>query len=366
MKYSIFLYINVFLLLTACKFNGQKATENELGFYKVYADRETQAVQSQDDAADDMCFWYNESNPAESRIIGTNKQHGLLVYNLEGEELYNYPVGRVNNVDIRYDFISGVDTFDIVGATNRTYNSISLFKIEEDAKLVTLSLDKIISKTEEVYGFCFYQSRKSGKLYGNLVSKSGIFEQYEIVVENNEIVGNLVRSFEVGSQCEGLVADDEFANLFIGEENEGIWEYNAEPVDEYSRVLVSDLSNENLKADIEGLTIYFADHKKGYLIVSSQGNNSYAVFNRSGSHEYLGSFLIPDGNKIDGTYDTDGIDVINLNMGNLYPDGLFVAQDGNNTDGENKLNQNFKLVSWTDIANAFEPNLIIDNGFDFR
>jgi 3-phytase len=56
-------------------------------------------------------------------------------------------------------------------------------------------------------------------------------------------------------------------------------------------------------------------------------------------NRYLATFEIADG-EIDGTRDTDGIDVTTVPLGSGFSLGLLVAQDGRNDDG----NQNFKLV----------------------
>jgi 3-phytase len=66
------------------------------------------------------------------------------------------------------------------------------------------------------------------------------------------------------------------------------------------------------------------------LIASSEGDNSYAVYTRTGDNAYLGAFRIVDGKGIDGSSDTDGIDVTTANLGSAFPRGLFVAQDGSN------------------------------------
>jgi 3-phytase len=374
MKKLSIITIAAYFLITVNSCSNPEKTDNSTqdqpntvrDFYEVMALVETDPVATTEDAADDPCIWYNENDPDESRIIGTNKKSGLLVYDLNGRELFSYPAGRLNNVDIRYDFPFAGDSIDIVGATNRTYNSISFFRVLAGGELEPLSIDQIISTTDEVYGFCFYKSQKNDKLYANLVSKSGSFEQYEVSELNSQIQAKLVRTFEVGSQCEGMVADDQLGNLFIGEENNGIWKYGAEPEQGDERVLVSDLANEKLKADIEGLTLYLASDNRGYLIVSSQGNNSYAVFNRSGNHDYLGSFRVVDGDYTDGTSETDGIDIINLSLGQKFPNGVFIVQDGENIDHGKMVNQNFKFISWSDISNAFKPNLLVDPGFDFR
>jgi 3-phytase len=360
----------IFIILLGCNNQQSPPQEKEIlhipALYEVTADMETDPVQTQDDAADDPCIWYNSNDPAESRIIGTNKKSGLSVYDLKGKELYHFSVGNVNNVDIRYGFILGDEKIDIVGATNRSFNSISLFRVWKTGALESLSIDKIISNTNEVYGFCFYQSRRTGKLYANLVAKSGVFEQYELDGKSGTIQATLVRTFDVGSQCEGMVADDELQTLFIGEEGYGVWKYQAEPDGGEERVSITDLTNDHLEADIEGLTLYFADNQKGYLIVSSQGNNRFAVFQRSGNHSYLGSFTIVESSKMDGVSDTDGIDVINRSLGEAFPYGFFIVQDGSNINDSVSANQNFKVVSWGKIATTFYPNLIVDTEFDYR
>ena len=65
---------------------------------------------------------------------------------------------------------------------------------------------------------------------------------------------------------------------------------------------------------------------------------------------------VTGGGTVDGVSDTDGIDVTGAALGADWPDGLFVAQDGENEGG----NQNFKLVSWGEIAAAADPPLLID------
>ena len=83
-------------------------------FEKINADMETDAVKSGKDAADDPAIWINASNSEKSRIIGTNKDEGIIVYDLHGKELYSYPVGEMNNIDVRYNFPLGGKIVDLV------------------------------------------------------------------------------------------------------------------------------------------------------------------------------------------------------------------------------------------------------------
>ena len=48
------------------------------------------------------------------------------------------------------------------------------------------------------------------------------------------------------------------------------------------------------------------------------------------------------------TSDTDGIEVALGDFGNAFPQGLFIAQDGDNAPNA----QNFKLVPWQQVRDA--------------
>jgi 3-phytase len=103
---------------------------------------------------------------------------------------------------------------------------------------------------------------------------------------------------------------------------------------------------------MEGVGLYDLGGGRGYLIVSSQGNNSYAVYRREGDNAYLGSFsVIADPAKgIDGISETDGLDVSSANLGVGFEHGAMIAQDGRNMLPVE--NQNFKFVPWSTIARA--------------
>ena len=57
----------------------------------VQATVETAPVESSDDAADDPAIFIHPTNAEKNAIIGTNKQSGLVVYNLKGEQITPIP-----------------------------------------------------------------------------------------------------------------------------------------------------------------------------------------------------------------------------------------------------------------------------------
>jgi 3-phytase len=68
--------------------------------------------------------------------------------------------------------------------------------------------------------------------------------------------------------------------------------------------------------------------------------------------------LSNNGNFFIGVEGTDGLDVSSFPLGNMYPEGILVVQDGNNKDKEISSPQNFKIVKWDSIASKFNPPLI--------
>lgn len=303
-----------------------------------------------DDSADDPAIWIHPSNPDKSVIIGTDKKGGLATYNLNGEQLNYYPFGDMNNCDLRTGFPINGDTIDILAASNRTLQSVSIFRIAENGELDSIHHRIIQSKmSDEVYGLCMYQSNKTGLFYVFVNGKSGEVEQYELFVAENKVDAKLVRSFKLGTQTEGMVADDETGNLYIGEEVAGVWKFDAEPDSSAEGIYIKNSSeeNRNIKYDVEGLAIYDTGNGNGYLLASSQGNYSYAVFERQGNNKYLGSFRITDG-IIDGVEETDGIDISNVKLP-VFPKGILVVQDGFNYDRKKKKSQNFKIISWDEV-----------------
>jgi len=180
------------------------------------------------------------------------------------------------------------------------------------------------------------------------------------------VASELVRTVNYSSgQAEGAVADDVHGVVYLSVETTGLWRLPAEP-DGSSEPFHVDkpvAQGGYFTPDLEGLTIYYRSDAGGYLIASSQGSDSFNIFDRTGSNAYIGTFTIQDG-VVDGTTHTDGIDVTNLPLGPAFPYGLFVAQDGANTDNDVNVNQNFKLVPFDRIAGEF--GLVMDTTWDPR
>ena len=308
-----------------------------------------------DDSADDPAIWIHPENTGKSVIIGTDKKGGLATYDLSGNQLNYYATGDMNNCDLRCGFPLNGDTIDILAASNRTMQSVSLFRINENGVLDSIHSRIIKSEmTDEVYGLCMYKSPKKGQFYVFVNSKAGEVEQWELFAAEEKIDAKLVRSFKLGTQTEGMLADDGSGILYVGEEQAGIWKFDAEPEGAVTGIHIENSSdkNPNIKYDIEGLAIYSTDSVNGFLVASSQGNYSYAVFERQGDNRYLGSFRITDG-VTDAVEETDGLDITNVQLPG-FEGGMLVVQDGFNYDGRKKKSQNYKLIPWIEVKNVIQ------------
>lgn len=315
---------------------------------------ETEPVASRGDAADDPAIWVNEADPAGSLVIGTNKKRGLDVYRLDGTLHQTLPVGRMNNVDLRNRFDIAGRSVALVAASDRDRNVIALFALDPaSGQVAQLPDSDIATGLTEIYGLCMYEDRNLGRTYVFVNDKDGRYQQYELsVTAQGRVMGRIVREFRLGSQPEGCAADDELGLLYVGEEGVGFYRMGAAPTAPAEFVAVDTVAAGRLVADVEGIAILTRPDGAGYVIVSSQGDNSYAVYERQPPNAYVGSFRVGENEaaKVDAASETDGLDVTSATLAPPFSTGLLVVQDGANT--RPRAAQNFKLVPWDEVERA--------------
>ena len=333
-------------------------TKGDEEVVQIYASDETETILEDNDKTDDPAIWVHPDKPLLSTIIGTHKIGGIAVYSLQGRVIQFIPEGKMNNVDLRYNFPLNGELIDLVAVSDRGKASVVFYKVNSNRLLEEIGkVDLTIAV--EGYGLCMYHNFKTDKFYVLVNDREGTVEQLEIfALDEQQVSATLVRNIQLDSQPEGCVADDKADVIYIGEESRGIWKFPANPEDGSERTLVDEVIDKggHLTPDVEGLALYYIDDKDGYLIASNQGNHTFTLYERAGDNQYLGKFTIANNvdKGIDHAFDTDGIDVVNVPLGRKYPFGLFVVQDGLNlSDDGSEARQNFKLVSWEDIADKF-------------
>ena len=295
-----------------------------------------------DDAADDPAIWRNPRNPEKSLIVGTDKKAGLHVYRLSGESVHFTPAGRVNNVDLVDLGARGV----IVVASDRNDPARALLKVYrlDTRKGALKPLGEADGGAGEAYGVCLAILNR--QVHAFSVLKDGEVVQVRLDLGRTTATGTQVRALRVPSQAEGCVVDNRTGRLFVGEERAGVWVFDARPDASTEGRLAIRADGVQLVPDVEGLALATEGKTGGWLAVSSQGDNAYALY-RLPDLAPAGRFRIAGG-AIGSTEETDGIALAQGAFSRAYPDGLFVAQDGDNAPDA----QNFKLVSWAEILKA--------------
>ena len=331
-------------LLTAC---GGETPVRE-GARVVYALLETTPVPSDDDAADDPAIWLHPADPAASLILGTDKRSGLAVYDLTGQEVQFLRRGRLNNVDLRGGIALDGEFRTLAAASNRSNDAIDIFTISGEG-LVSFVLEVPLTLADP-YGICMGVD-ELGEAHVFVNSTDAEYQHWRLN-PGGLLQPRLEGAWNLDSGPEGCAVDDAAWTLYLGEEEHGVWQMPADAARADEMLLLDAISSGHLTADVEGMDVYRGPEGAHYLIVSSQGDNSFAVYDLARNNSYIGSFRLAAAAQagVDGVEETDGLAVTAAALSNTFPRGLLVVQDGINDSPS--ANQNFKLVSWADVEQA--------------
>jgi 3-phytase len=241
-------------------------------------------------------------------------------------------VGKIGNIDLRSGVKVGSRSVTLVGANDRSAGTIRFWSLDSSGSLTALDA-RAIRTVSPNYGFCLGRSADGARTYAFVSGEdSGTFEQYELKLSTGRVDAVKVRTIDLGSLSEACVVDDARNALYIAEEDVGVWRYGLAPGTGAARTSIDRVGSGRLRADVEGVAV--ARGRGGaVLVVSSQGDSTYSVYDLGGRHAYRGSFRIADNGPVDGTSDTDGISLAGGDFGAAFPDGLLVAHDADNRGG---------------------------------
>lgn len=312
---------------------------------------ETESFSGSGDIADDSAIWVDQNNPANSAVVADKKSSsggGIGVFGMDGKLIHFRGDGMIGNVDLRTGFSLGGKSVVLVGANNRTNNTLALYTLDTATRTLTPVAARSIATFSPNYGFCLYRSSVSGKFYAFVTPYvSGNIQQFELFDNGAGLVdATLVRSIPINSITEGCVADDGLGHLYIAQEDVALWKYGAEPGTGSSRVSVDTAGGGRLVADIEGLSIEYGPSGTGRIFVSSQGDSTIALYDRSGNNAFLTKFSIGGNGTVDAVTRTDGLDVTPLNAGPQFENGLLVVHDEENTGS---TSSNLKYVPLSSV-----------------
>jgi len=317
---------------------------------------------------DDPAIWINPEDAAASLIVGTDKDEngGLYVYDLNGKIVNKVlDLKRPNNVDIEYGLSLGGETVDIAVTTERLTNSIRVFKLPgmeaiDNGGIEVFSGDSLRAPM----GVSLYKRQSDAAIFAIVGRKEGPTDgsylwQYLLKDDGNgNVKGAKVREFGIWSgnkEIEAIAVDDELGYVYCSDEGVGVRKYLADPDAPDADKELALFGQDGFKKDHEGISIYKVNDGTGYILVSDQEANEFHIFKREGEaddpHNHQLVKVVPV-----STNSSDGSDVTNVVLNDMFPKGLFVAMSDNKT---------FQLYSWPDIAGdelVVAPNGVVDAG----
>lgn len=294
---------------------------------------------------DDPAIWIHPDDPMQSLILGTDKgdaNGGIFVFDLNGKLLKNKSLTdlpRPNNIDVEYGFVLNGDTIDIAVFTQRNGDNLRVLRVPEMAYIDGGGIPAFQGDSIQApMGIALYKKPTTGQIYAIVSRKSGpdgsYLWQYLLKDSSGVVVAEPVRkfgAFKGGKEIESVAADDELGFLYYADEGAGVHQYHADP--DSSNAELALFATTGFAEDHEGISIYKTGERSGYILVSDQQANRFHVFNRENPRQELA--VIPV-----STNESDGSEVTNVALGDLYPKGFFVAMSDNRT---------FQIYKWEQL-----------------
>ncbi|MCK8497468.1 myxosortase-dependent phytase-like phosphatase [Myxococcus fulvus] len=311
----------------------------------------------------DVAIWVGSADGGADSLLLTaydNANSGLFTFGLDGQQVESDFDGPTLGISLRDGFRLGNDTLSLAVTAN-SVNGLSAYRVDgrrATNKVERINVAPLVNNSTQFNSVALYRSPSSGRFYVFAGNPSGSLLQFELSGEDGGMSATLARdALDVGGAITGLVADEELGYVYVVQSGVAIWRYNAEPNGGTSRTEVASLtgSGRNLSGSVSRLALYRGANAQGYLLAADTTSNSFGVLDRR-TYAFLGSFQMVAGDGGIGAVESPfALAVSAQPVGPEFLDGLFVAQDSDNSNL-----QNLKLVGWDKVAQAFTPPLRID------
>ena len=351
------LLLPVASLLAGCQTASRVSVPAGTPLFDVVASRETPPSRVAGADADDVAFWRHPSDPAKNLVFAAQKLGGLSVYDVEARLLLDALPGEVryNNVDVVRGFPWAGRTLDLAVFSDRLGDTLHAYEILPGApylrRLPNAAPEGRIfggaSGGDTAYGLALWRDARSGELFAFVTQNDQRrFAQVLLGERSGALSLQTVRTFAFAAgapdaHAEGLLVDPVTRRLYVAQEDVGLYviELDRLPAATPAAPATVELAVDQvwqsvdlpfLAADVEGIALLPTGQTDGYVVVSSQGSNSFASYDRQ-SLALAGVFRVAAAPAVDGSEECDGLDITVTPWGPAFPDGVVIVHDGRDT-----------------------------------
>lgn len=347
--------------------------------------------------ADDPAIWVNRRNAARSVVIGTAKNAGLHVYDLDGKVLQTIPApaapgpddeaGRFNNVDIVHGFTLRGRAVDLAVTSDRGRDQIRSYAIDSrtgwltDVTSATAPLafstdQEQVNEQATIYGLTTFKDRGTTYVVGTRRHSTDV-GLFKLIAAGGAVTYKKVDTLDFpssfrlpngttwspceepgeGPQLEGVVVDEAAGTLYAAQEDIGLWRVelghgrfhgkprSVERTKEFGVPATYDEQTEECvpSGPDPGFGGRIAADTEGLTIYETGRRSGTLLVSSQGDNTFytydrqtnrpLKHFAVVDGQAADGSQDCDGAETVSTPLPG-YPHGLLVVQDGDNTPVE--------------------------------
>lgn len=136
---------------------------------RAYA--ETFPVRGDDDPADDSAIYVDSASPTKSLVLATDRNKGLAVYDLKGDELDFLEIGEVENIDLRTDVKLGDRSVTLVATADNENKKILLFELAKEKPYLRALPGGSFDAPVQTQGLCLYRNPANGEVSVYVIGK---------------------------------------------------------------------------------------------------------------------------------------------------------------------------------------------------
>lgn len=261
-------------------------------------------------------------------IAAADRQFGLRIYALDGDEVSAFGVGRLNGVDA----IAVADDRYVLAASNASANALSLFTASIDDGVLTVgTLNPIALTMTAPDGLCM--ERVDDRLGVYVADRTGQLEEWHIDAYGS---GVLSRTMSFAGQARACVVDRSRRTLYVADDAAGIWSLDLASGE---LKLVDGRAEQKLLPGASGLGIH-ASPDGDYLVASGIAGRGVGVYALPAGEAEAAFRVNPNAELgIDGMPVVSGVTAFGEPLP-AYPAGIVIVHDGSGNE------RSFKLVDW--------------------